>query len=77
MHHNISIFKQSIFSVLFIIFAIAGPFVSANSNRNDMINFKTKPVKEVPHSQFFCGEWAGNCDEIKLKNKINYILNEK
>tara|TARA_B100001057_G_C22080178_1_gene655465 strand:- start:168 stop:401 length:234 start_codon:yes stop_codon:yes gene_type:complete len=77
MHHNISIFKQSLFSVLFIIFAIAGPFVSANSNRVDIINYKTKPVKEIPHAQFFCGEWAGKCDETQLKNKINFILSEK
>ena len=74
MHHNMSVFKQSFFSVLFIIFAIAGPLVSANSTRTDFIKFETKEFKEIPHTKFFCEPWAGNCKELELKNKINVLL---
>lgn len=77
MHHNISIYKQGFFSVLFVIFAIAGPLVSANSSRTDFIKFESYEKKEIPHTKFFCGEWAGNCKELELKNKINFLLNNK
>ena len=84
MQHEYSKMTQWFFAIIFATFAVAGPVIGvtfrdsfglraqfAASERESLAHISSETNQ---HTGFFCSEWAGNCREQLIIQKVNRIL---
>ena len=85
MQHDYSTVTQRIFASMFGLFALVGPVIGVTfsdsfgvraqiaDNKSIAITYSDSRIGD--HEGFFCSDWAGNCAEEKLMNKVNKLIN--
>ena len=84
MQHDYSIVTQRIFATVFGIFALVGPVIgvtfSDNFGLRAQISIEKKDKSAVLetklafHEKLFCSDWAGNCDENKVMDRVHQLI---
>ena len=85
MQHEYSVVTQGLFATLFGLFALVGPVIGvtfsdsfgvrsqiATSEKLEMISSENQIGV---HEKFFCGKWAGDCEEQQLMKQVHKLIN--
>ena len=85
MQHDYSIVTQGLFATLFGLFALVGPVIGVTFSDSFGVRSQIATDEKLKmmsaenqigiHEKFFCSKWAGDCEERRLMNQVNKLIN--